>query len=168
MKKIFFVFCLLAASSLSMAMDIITNGLKLGLDEVSHTASVNGFEGGINIVSIPESVVHDGIMFPVTFINNSAFSGCSITSITIPNSVTTIGEEAFSGCSNLSNITIPNSVNIIGDGTFSGCRNITTVTITILNSTSDIDYIIDLFEECNNLANVNIIIEIFMPLQAQA
>ena len=47
----------------------------------------------------------------VTEIGNYAFSYCSsLTNITIPNSVTEIGECAFSGCSSLKNITIPNNV----------------------------------------------------------
>ena len=58
----------------------------------------------------------------VTSIGNSAFSGYSaLTSITIPNSVTSIGHEAFSGCTGLTDITIPNSVTNIGGSAFSWC-----------------------------------------------
>jgi hypothetical protein len=48
----------------------------------------------------------------------------SLTSITIPNSVTSIGEAAFSGCSSLTSITIPNSVISIGGGAFEGCSSL--------------------------------------------
>ncbi len=52
-------------------------------------------------------------------IGNYAFSGCSsLTSITIPNNVTSIGNFAFSRCSSLTSITIPNSVTSIGVKTF--------------------------------------------------
>ena len=58
----------------------------------------------------------------VTSIGEEAFADCSsLTSITIPNCVTSIGSDAFEGCSNLTSITIPNSVTSIGEKAFGWC-----------------------------------------------
>jgi hypothetical protein len=65
----------------------------------------------------------------VTSIGNCAFSYCSsLTSVNIPNSVTNIVSEAFSGCSGLTSVTIGNSVTSIGAWAFKGCSNLTSVT----------------------------------------
>lgn len=62
----------------------------------------------------------------VRVICNCAFVGCSIESITIPNSVASIGDCAFEGCHSLESIIIPNSVTSIGGGAFDGCDNLNT------------------------------------------
>jgi len=51
------------------------------------------------------------------------------TAFTIPNSVTTIGNSAFSSCRSLVSVTIPNSVTTIGGETFSYCTSLTDVTV---------------------------------------
>jgi len=66
----------------------------------------------------------------VTSIGDSAFSNCSsLHSVTIPDSVTNIGDWAFSGCSSLQSVTIPDSVTSIGDHAFYGCESLQSVTI---------------------------------------
>ena len=51
-------------------------------------------------------------------LEKEAFYNCSLTSITIPNSVTSIGVKVFYLCDDLTSITIPNSVTSIGEGAF--------------------------------------------------
>ena len=66
----------------------------------------------------------------ITSIGNSAFSGCSgLTSITIPDNVTSIGGSAFQGCSGLTSITIPDNVTSIDLWAFYYCSGLTSVTI---------------------------------------
>ena len=89
----------------------------------------------------------------VTSIGNSAFSHCtSLTSITIPNSVTSIGESAFSSCTSLTSVTIPNSVTSIGELAFYGCSSLTSVTIG--NSVTSIGG--EAFRGCSSLTSVAI------------
>ncbi|MDE7096774.1 MAG: leucine-rich repeat domain-containing protein, partial [Muribaculaceae bacterium] len=75
----------------------------------------------------------------VTLIGNNAFSGCSgLTEIEIPNSVISIGSGAFSGCNGLISLVIPNSVMSIGSSAFSGCSGINE--INIVNGESIIEF----------------------------
>ncbi len=66
----------------------------------------------------------------VTSIEKCAFYNCSkLASITIPDNVTSIGDLAFKGCTALTNITIPDNVTSIGNFAFSGCSGLTSITI---------------------------------------
>ncbi|MBE6958151.1 MAG: leucine-rich repeat domain-containing protein [Ruminococcaceae bacterium] len=88
----------------------------------------------------------------VTSIGSSAFEDCSLTSITIPNSVTSIGDGAFSDCSSLTGITIPDSVTSIGNRAFYYCTRLTSITIpdsvTSIGSSA--------FSDCTRLTSITI------------
>jgi hypothetical protein len=69
-------------------------------------------EGILNIFSVTN---------PLSYAHHLYLDGVEITDLVIPNSVTSIGSQAFDGCSGLTSITIPNSVTSIGSCAFRGC-----------------------------------------------
>ena len=102
---------------------------------------------------IPESVSYEGHNYAVTVIGNTAFMYCFyLTSLTIPNSVTTIEEGAFAYCSGFTgDLVIPNSVTTIGPSAFFTCYSFDGELV-IGNSVTTIgDYA---FDDCNGLHGV--------------
>ncbi len=89
----------------------------------------------------------------VTSIGNNAFAHCvDLTSVTIPNGVTSIGRSAFAYCTSLTSIKIPDSVTSIGDWAFNDCYDLTSVTIP--KSMTRIGEAV--FSSCNSLTSVTI------------
>ena len=86
-------------------------------------------------------------------IPNNAFSSCdSLTSVNIPDSVTSIGDYAFNGCDSLTIVNIPNSVTLIGEFAFRYCTSLTSVNIP--DSVTSIGN--SAFRNCESLTSVNI------------
>ncbi|MBR2325734.1 MAG: leucine-rich repeat domain-containing protein [Alistipes sp.] len=111
-----------------------------------------GIKGTI-AVSCRKTATSVTIPDSVTSIGDHAFGRCtSLRSITIPDSVTSIGGCAFWGCSSLTSITIPISVISIGQRAFSDCRNLTSVTIP--NSVTSIGE--GAFLSCTSLRSITI------------
>ena len=105
--------------------------------ENTHYSSIDGVLYNYvqdTLIQCPGAKTSIAILDSITSIGNYAFSNCSgLTSITIPNSVTSIGEFAFYGCSGLTSVTIPNSVTSIRYEAFCNCDNLTTLNFNAIN-----------------------------------
>ena len=80
-------------------------------------------------VVIPSKVTNDGITYTVVEVGYRAFYCCDIESVIIPNTVVSIGSDAFNFCKILKAIVIPNSVKEIGGGAFQSCSALRSITI---------------------------------------
>ena len=110
------------------------------------TARITKYRGKASELVIPEKL--DGIT--VTSIGDCAFISylfSPLTSVTIPNNVTDIGDYAFSNCRNLIDVILPDSVTRIGNWAFSGCDSLSKIIIP--DSVTSIGA--NPFEDCKNL-----------------
>lgn len=89
---------------------------------------------------------------PVTMIDHAAFHDSAVTSVTIPDSVTSIPDDAFAFCSQLTNISIPNSVTFIGFSAFNSCTSLKSITLPSSLSTIQSSA----FFNCGNLETIRI------------
>ena len=156
MKKLLLLFFLTLLPLAASADAVEIDGIYYVIDSYKKTALVtsnpNKYSGD---VVIPDEVTYNDTKYSVTSIGSKAFfyrEYSSLTSVTIPNSVTSIGEYAFANCSSLTSLTIGNSVAFIGDGAFQGCSGLTSMTIP--NSVTSIGR--DAFNACSSLTSVTI------------
>ncbi len=101
-------------------------------------------------IVIPETVINDGKEFTVTGIGERAFELTSVTTVEIPETVTTIGDWAFLDCSDLVEINIPNSVTYLGFYALGCCYALETATLS--TSITVIDE--ELFRDCSSLTSI--------------
>ena len=98
----------------------------------------------MNDLSLPEGLVEIG---------DEAFDGWEMTSLVIPNSVKTIGSQAFAGCTELKSLVLGNSVSKIGMHAFYGNRELREINIL----SEDYNYVSTYgFESCNAVEYVNL------------
>ena len=124
----------------------VSNG-KASIYSGKHSAAIPRTTSGA--ITIPSTLGG----YPVTRIGEYAFYTCqNITSVTIPNDITSIDSSAFSWCYALENINIPNKVTNIGYFAFEKCIKLKSITIP--NSVTNIGE--SAFLDCSSLANVKI------------
>lgn len=137
-RKAFFLFATIlmgfgfSAKAQMGDFSVMSNGNLINY-KISSPNSVRVFLGDYSgAITIPSSVPHNGIMYTVTaiddtaFIHHSALTG--ITSISLPNTIDSIGLVSFGFCTNLSTITLPSSVKLIKTRAFMGCTNLASIT----------------------------------------
>ncbi|MBQ2526610.1 MAG: leucine-rich repeat protein, partial [Bacteroidales bacterium] len=128
------------ASCKSLTSITIPEGVEyIGTEAFSETAASEDrknwdgdvFYIGRHLIKARTSVAGHYAVKPGTKrIEDEAFRWCGdLISVTIPESVTSIGNDAFYDCENLASITIPEGVTSIGDGAFRGCKSLTSITI---------------------------------------
>ena len=136
----------ISTSSETSSTYFIPTSLKEVVITGSSYIPYGAFSGCSNLTSIT-------IPNSITSIGGYAFYNCSgLTEVTIPESVTSIGYYAFNGCSGLTSITIPESVTSIGSSAFNGCSGLTSITIP--NSITSIGGYA--FYNCSGLTEVTI------------
>ena len=116
--------------------DLIWNARACSTTGLWDASNIERVTIGNEVVTLPQGFVFGSKITSVTLpnsltsISELAFGNCtSLTSIVIPGSVSAIGNHAFSGCSGLANVNISNSVTSIGDDAFYCCTSLTSVTI---------------------------------------
>ena len=114
---------------------------------------VVGNENARGDIDIPNKIFVRGHFYYVVAIAKWAFLNCdSISSVSIPNTVQSIGLAAFSSCDNLKSINIPNTVTNMDDYAFANCNSLTNIVIP--NSISTIQNYT--FSECRNLNSITL------------
>jgi len=121
-----------------------------------HYCSIDGvlfmkYRNTYDLVSYPTSRTGNYVLPEnVIYIRDYAFAGSELSSISIPDNVTSIGEHAFSRCSNLTNIILPDNIKEIEKYTFSSCSSLESIFIS--NSVNLINE--GAFYECGNLKDI--------------
>ena len=138
-----------AFTSCSGLTSIIVDSKNVVYDSRNNCNAIIETTSNILIAGCVNSIIPES----VTSIGIDAFCGCkSLTSIIIPESVTSIGDYAFEGCTGLTSITISENVTSIGIGAFSLCIGLTSITIP--ESVTSIG--IDAFSDCRGLTSITI------------
>ena len=124
-------------------------GYYIYLEDGIYRLEISEYLGNSLHPVIPSKI--EGEKYDVLEIGAYAFQDTNIVSITLPNTLKKIGNNAFENCTSLKNIIIPNSVTEIGDWAFKGCASLSDITIP-----SSVKKAYCIFYKCSNLGIVTL------------
>ena len=123
-----------------------SSGLAYTYDTVTQEATITGYSGASNNVTIPSSI--NG--YTVTKIGDKAFFRKAVSTVSIPQTVTSIGKRAFLRTS-LQSLSLPSGVTTVSEAAFYGCSKLTTLSLPYVTSLGN-----GAFQECRNLTSVSL------------
>ena len=135
MKKIAFLLALLCAFITANAYDFMVDNLCYRINTSNHinvyVAQGENYATTLNgELVIPSQVTYNGTTYTVNAIDSRAFMSCNgLTSVVIPETVTSIYFNAFSHCENLASVHLSNGLKVIDSGAFQYCKSLTSITI---------------------------------------
>jgi hypothetical protein len=136
MRKFYLLTLLAFLPLLANADAVEIDGIYYNLNAEDQTAEVTVKPGNTSfgsnysgVIEIPATVTYNEVLYSVTSIGVIAFQNCSVTSVTIPNSVTSIGPNAFDQSYKLTSVTIGSGVTSIGEYAFNACIGLTSILI---------------------------------------
>lgn len=131
----------------------VNEGLRYELKSYSaKTVKLTAPETGVYTgeVAVPSTFVDEGVTYTVVEVDKNAFANSTVTTVTLPATVTAIGKEAFKNCKLIKEFTMPAAMNEIPNSLFAGCVGLTTLKIgKSVNAIKGYA-----FDGCNMLANI--------------
>ena len=126
MKRIYSLTVIFFISLMVRAINVEIDGIMYNINVKTDLTEVvaNTSHQYTGDIVIPETITYEGKEYTVTAIGQGAFSQRDITSITFPNSITSIGNSAFVYCKRLNSIVLPEKLTVIGDMCFASCESL--------------------------------------------
>ena len=146
-----YITCALSAS----AYDIYSGGIYYDIKDTNQlevTYENDDYASYSGVINIPSHVTYNGTTYTVTSIGYQAFTLSTITEVTIPNTVTRIGGNAFRICKSLEKVTMSDAVTEIWSQAFEGCRKLKEI-----NLSENLETLpFSCFSWCDSLKSINL------------
>lgn len=111
----------------AIAQETVTvNNIRYYIDNGEATITMQD-EALSGDIAIPESITNKGRSYTVVRATNGAFQNTDITSISLPNSITSLGNNCFQHCKNLIYVKLPDNITSLGDYVFTSCSKLSSI-----------------------------------------